>query len=203
MTAAEIAARLAQCRKDWLPSVFSAGRIERGVFLLGNAEGSAGRSLPVPLNPSRRRLVDFASDWRGDDLALWATAKRLTPGEAYQDAKRWLGLWDEGTGSAVTIPRPAEQPPPLLVDPYDHADYERDHHNRELAQETWRQTERIRRSRDAMDYLVIRRGIEVGHIFQLGNKYSKAMKCEVLGENGKPVTLEMGCYGIEIGRAHV
>ena len=34
----------------------------------------------------------------------------------------------------------------------------------------------------------IKRGIEVGHIFQLGNKYSKAMKCEVLGENGKPVT---------------
>jgi hypothetical protein len=44
----------------------------------------------------------------------------------------------------------------------------------------------------------IKRGIEVGHIFQLGNKYSKAMKCEVLGENGKPVTLEMGCYGIGV-----
>ena len=55
-------------------------------------------------------------------------------------------------------------------------------------------------SPDGQGTLVIKRGIEVGHIFQLGNKYSKAMKCEVLGENGKPITLEMGCYGIGVSR---
>ena len=44
------------------------------------------------------------------------------------------------------------------------------------------------------------RGIEVGHIFQLGDKYSKAMKLEVLDSNGKNVNPYMGCYGIGISR---
>jgi len=44
------------------------------------------------------------------------------------------------------------------------------------------------------------RGIEVGHIFQLGEKYSKAMQATVLDENGKSVTTSMGCYGIGITR---
>jgi len=48
--------------------------------------------------------------------------------------------------------------------------------------------------------LEIKRGIEVGHIFQLGNKYSTALKCSVLNENGKDQVLEMGCYGIGITR---
>ncbi|MBF7141658.1 MULTISPECIES: proline--tRNA ligase [Pseudomonas] len=48
--------------------------------------------------------------------------------------------------------------------------------------------------------LEIKRGIEVGHIFQLGTKYSEAMKAQVLGENGKPVTMTMGCYGIGVSR---
>ena len=55
-------------------------------------------------------------------------------------------------------------------------------------------------SPDGQGTLVIKRGIEVGHIFQLGTKYSEAMKCQVLGENGKPVTLNMGCYGIGVSR---
>ncbi|MFF7708000.1 proline--tRNA ligase [Pseudomonas sp. NPDC007930] len=55
-------------------------------------------------------------------------------------------------------------------------------------------------SPDGQGTLVIKRGIEVGHIFQLGSKYSEAMKCQVLGENGKPVTLAMGCYGIGVSR---
>ncbi|EIK97893.1 prolyl-tRNA ligase [Pseudomonas sp. M47T1] len=55
-------------------------------------------------------------------------------------------------------------------------------------------------SPDGNGTLVIKRGIEVGHIFQLGTKYSEAMKCQVLGENGKPVTLTMGCYGIGVSR---
>ena len=48
--------------------------------------------------------------------------------------------------------------------------------------------------------LEIKRGIEVGHIFQLGQKYSEAMGCTVMGEDGKPATLTMGCYGIGVSR---
>ncbi|MES2918191.1 MAG: proline--tRNA ligase [Pseudomonadota bacterium] len=48
--------------------------------------------------------------------------------------------------------------------------------------------------------LVIKRGIEVGHIFQLGQKYSEALKLSVLGEDGKPFTVTMGCYGIGVTR---
>ncbi len=48
--------------------------------------------------------------------------------------------------------------------------------------------------------LKIVRGIEVGHIFQLGDTYSRSMGASVLDANGKPVTLMMGCYGIGITR---
>ncbi|MCU4674513.1 proline--tRNA ligase [Catenovulum sp. 2E275] len=48
--------------------------------------------------------------------------------------------------------------------------------------------------------LNIKRGIEVGHIFQLGTKYSEAMKAGVLTESGKHETLTMGCYGIGVSR---
>ena len=48
--------------------------------------------------------------------------------------------------------------------------------------------------------IVIKRGIEVGHIFQLGDKYSKALNCSVLNENGKDQVVTMGCYGIGITR---
>lgn len=48
--------------------------------------------------------------------------------------------------------------------------------------------------------LEIKRGIEVGHIFQLGTKYSEAMKAKVLDENGKEQTMIMGCYGIGVTR---
>lgn len=46
----------------------------------------------------------------------------------------------------------------------------------------------------------IARGIEVGHIFQLGNTYSAAMNCTVLNESGKNSVMEMGCYGIGVTR---
>jgi len=46
----------------------------------------------------------------------------------------------------------------------------------------------------------IKRGIEVGHIFQLGRKYADAMNCSVLNEAGKNQTLTMGCYGIGVSR---
>ena len=55
-------------------------------------------------------------------------------------------------------------------------------------------------SPDGKGKLVIRRGIEVGHIFQLGNKYSKEMNATVLDENGKAQVVEMGCYGIGVTR---
>jgi len=48
--------------------------------------------------------------------------------------------------------------------------------------------------------IVIKRGIEVGHIFQLGTKYAEAMGCAVLNEGGKNQTLTMGCYGIGVSR---
>ncbi len=48
--------------------------------------------------------------------------------------------------------------------------------------------------------LSIKRGIEVGHIFQLGNKYSAAMGANVIGKSGKAITLTMGCYGIGVTR---
>jgi prolyl-tRNA synthetase len=48
--------------------------------------------------------------------------------------------------------------------------------------------------------ITIKRGIEVGHIFQLGNKYSEALNAGVLTESGKHQILEMGCYGIGVTR---
>lgn len=55
-------------------------------------------------------------------------------------------------------------------------------------------------SPDGRGTLTIARGIEVGHIFQLGRKYSSAMNANVLDENGKQVTMTMGCYGIGVSR---
>ncbi|MCP3673764.1 MAG: proline--tRNA ligase [Gammaproteobacteria bacterium] len=55
-------------------------------------------------------------------------------------------------------------------------------------------------SPDGEGALTIKRGIEVGHIFQLGTKYSEMMKATVLNENGKAVNMSMGCYGIGISR---
>lgn len=55
-------------------------------------------------------------------------------------------------------------------------------------------------SPDGKGLLAIERGIEVGHVFVLGTKYSKAMNATFLDEGGKPQFLEMGCYGIGITR---
>ena len=55
-------------------------------------------------------------------------------------------------------------------------------------------------SPDGHGMLAIERGIEVGHVFYLGTKYSKAMGATFLGEDGKPAHFEMGCYGIGITR---
>ena len=55
-------------------------------------------------------------------------------------------------------------------------------------------------SPDGNGTLQIKRGIEVGHIFQLGTKYSEAMSARVLDETGRNVTMIMGCYGIGVSR---
>ncbi len=55
-------------------------------------------------------------------------------------------------------------------------------------------------SPDGDGCLQIKRGIEVGHIFQLGTKYSEAMQAKILDENGKNITMTMGCYGIGVSR---
>lgn len=55
-------------------------------------------------------------------------------------------------------------------------------------------------SPDGSGHLTLLRGIEVGHIFQLGQKYSQAMSLTVLDEDGKNVSPEMGCYGIGVSR---
>ena len=55
-------------------------------------------------------------------------------------------------------------------------------------------------SPDGEGVLELKRGIEVGHIFQLGTKYSEAMKATVLDEKGSAITMVMGCYGIGVSR---
>jgi prolyl-tRNA synthetase len=55
-------------------------------------------------------------------------------------------------------------------------------------------------SPDGHGTLSIKRGIEVGHIFQLGDKYAKAMNATVLDEAGKALVMTMGCYGIGVSR---
>ena len=55
-------------------------------------------------------------------------------------------------------------------------------------------------SPDGKGEVRIARGIEVGHIFQLGDKYSRAMKASVLDESGKEIVMTMGCYGIGVSR---
>ncbi len=55
-------------------------------------------------------------------------------------------------------------------------------------------------SPDGNGTLRIARGIEVGHVFQLGRKYAEAMRCTVLDETGKAATPTMGCYGIGVSR---
>ncbi|MBL4584616.1 MAG: proline--tRNA ligase [Pseudomonadales bacterium] len=63
-----------------------------------------------------------------------------------------------------------------------------------------RQVEAGDPSPDGKGVLEIKRGIEVGHIFQLGNKYSKALNATVLDKTGRATVMEMGCYGIGVSR---
>ncbi|MBT6667474.1 MAG: proline--tRNA ligase, partial [Gammaproteobacteria bacterium] len=56
------------------------------------------------------------------------------------------------------------------------------------------------RSPDGKGEIMFKRGIEVGHIFQLGDKYSKSMNATVLDASGKAVVMQMGCYGMGVTR---
>src|SRR3546814_15587292 len=56
------------------------------------------------------------------------------------------------------------------------------------------------RAADGLGHIRIARGIEVGHVFQLGQKYAEAMQATVLDENGKACVMYMGCYGIGVSR---
>src|SRR5579883_2067179 len=78
------------------------------------------------------------------------------------------------------------------------ADWERD--VREFAPADIRNVREGDPSPSGRGRLKIARGIEVGHIFQLGTKYSVPLKAAVLDESGKEVTLLMGCYGIGVTR---
>jgi prolyl-tRNA synthetase len=55
-------------------------------------------------------------------------------------------------------------------------------------------------SPDGKGHIRLARGIEVGHIFQLGQKYAEAMGADVLDSNGKKATMYMGCYGVGVSR---
>ena len=55
-------------------------------------------------------------------------------------------------------------------------------------------------SPDGQGNIEIKRGIEVGHIFQLGTKYSDSMNANIIGEDGRAVNMNMGCYGIGVNR---
>lgn len=81
---------------------------------------------------------------------------------------------------------------------YQHAVWDRD----AACTDVWdlRQVQVGDKSPDGEGSLLACRGIEVGHIFQLGDKYAKAMQANVLNETGQLQTLQMGCYGIGISR---
>lgn len=78
------------------------------------------------------------------------------------------------------------------------ANWQRDCNYRELAD--LRKVNEGDLSPDGQGSLAIKRGIEVGHIFQLGTKYSDALGATVLDENGRSTVMSMGCYGIGVTR---
>ena len=81
---------------------------------------------------------------------------------------------------------------------YTGANWERDAHVTRV--EDLRKVQVGDPSPDGKGRLGIARGIEVGHVFSLGDKYSKAMGATVLDQQGKQVTLHMGCYGLGVSR---
>lgn len=92
-TAAETAGALRRTRSKWLPAIFPNGKTEGGIFYIGNADGDAGRSLPIPLDPGKgEALAHFGGGFQGDDLDLYARGRRLALPEAMAEAASFLGL---------------------------------------------------------------------------------------------------------------
>ncbi|WP_167525244.1 AAA family ATPase [Roseomonas genomospecies 6] len=92
-SAAETAAGLRRTRPEWLPNVFPNGKTEGSIFYIGNADGDAGRSLPIPLDPGKGEiLADFGGGFQGDDLDLYARGRRLELSEAMAEAACFLGI---------------------------------------------------------------------------------------------------------------
>ena len=96
--ASDISSRLRANRSEWLPKVFPAGRIERGMFMLGNADGDAGRSFPIPLDGRKAEsLSDFGGERIGDDLDLYCRGTRQTMSEAVKELAARFGSEQNGT----------------------------------------------------------------------------------------------------------
>ena len=109
--ASDISAHLRASRANWLPRVFPAGRVRAGVFYLGNPDGDAGESFPVPLDGNRAEsLTDFGGDFRGDDLDLLARGTRQSLADALKDAAAMFGL-DHGSNNDMkrNSPKPAQK----------------------------------------------------------------------------------------------
>lgn len=88
-----IAEALRHRRKDWLPPVFPNGQIRGGIFLIGDADGSPGKSFPIPLDPAKGAgLRDFGNGFKGDDLDLFARGMRQNRAEAMRTANEMFGL---------------------------------------------------------------------------------------------------------------
>jgi RecA-family ATPase len=117
---ADVSQMLFRCRRRWLPDVFPHGRVEGGVFLLGDAYGSPGSSLPIPFD-KQEKLTDFAGDWSGDDLDLFGMGRghEQDEGKAWRDACGYLGLSDEGSRNV----HPERSRPPPRTEPEQDAAY--------------------------------------------------------------------------------
>ncbi len=90
-----VAEGLRHRRPEWLPQIFPAGVIEGSVFYIGDPDGTPGRSMPIPLDGAQPILCDFASDFSGDDLDLYARATSSDLATARRDAAARLGYGDE------------------------------------------------------------------------------------------------------------
>ena len=99
---AAVAEALSRCRADWLLSMAPAAKVEGGVAYLGDAEGSAGRSFPVPMRPNGKALTDFNAGHVGTDLDLIMRLTGCSLLDAYREGLAILGWPADG-------PEPAPQ----------------------------------------------------------------------------------------------
>lgn len=93
--------RLARHRLEYLLRYAPAGKRRGRFYYLGDPDGAAGESFPVPLQPRHERFSDFASGWTGDDLALLTRliGKGEDMSEGRREAVRFLGIGPASAGS--------------------------------------------------------------------------------------------------------